>query len=309
MIREIDERSYTDSINYMPMRQSPILSKPDVLATRSQRATNILENFTLLQAILDRNEETIHKRWLDNKKPKQRLELLRKAWGTEMASFHRPDFSRDASRSNQSRQDNKTKDRETYMWPYINEEDLLKPRNLLWFMASRGRHHPSSFAATDHQAMHAILADRAATRFGELPDHVMMFTGREGCTSYGECLNIHEHPDAGIWLAKSEGSPVSNGLLILEAQQRIVSFLLACVRLILHDVEDLLQGPKRSVPMLKGETETGFASLATTVARAPYLPPAKLDFDRIVALLATSRCSSFGCKSPVVSPRRARLLP
>jgi hypothetical protein len=291
-LRAINGKPYKGAINSMPPRQSPILSKPDVLATRSQRATSILDNFALLQAILDRHEGTIRRRWLDNKKPKQRLELIRKAWGTEMPSFHRPDFFQGPSKGDEWQQDTMTKEQEAYMCPYINEEDLLKPRNLLWFMVSRGRHHPSSFAATDYQAMHAVLTAQAAIYRGDLPDHVMMFTGRKDYTSYGECLNIHEHPDAGTWLAMGQGPPVSDGLLILEAQQRIMLFLVACVQSILHDVECLSQGPKRSVPMLSGETSTGFASLATTVARAPYLPPAQLDFDRIVSLLTTSRDSA-----------------
>jgi hypothetical protein len=236
---------------------------------------------------LDRHEETIHKRWLD-KKPKQRLEILRKAWGSDMVPSHRPDFEyyfKDQKWQNE----NPIKVREAYMWPYINEEDLLQPRNLLWFMASRGRYPPASFAATDLQAMHTKLVHETVPFSGQALDHVMIFTGREDASCYGELLNFHERPDAAMWRTMGHGSTVLDGLLILEAQEKTMSFLVACVHLILHDVKDLMQGPKRLAHTLTTETATGFASLTTTASRAPYLPPAPLDLDRIVSLLAAVR--------------------
>jgi hypothetical protein len=283
-LQEMGNQPYLDALKSgrEHRAQCSILLKPDVLATRSQRATNIFNDFTLLQTILDRHEETIHKRWLD-KKSKQRLELIRKAWGTEMAPSHRPDFEY-FFKDDKWRNENRIKVREAYMWPYINEDDLLQPRNLLWFMASRSRYPPASFAATDIQAMHSQLVSETIWSSGELPDHVMMFTGREDHSRYGELLNVSEHPDAAMWLTMGHGSFFPNGLLILEAQERTMSFLLACVHLILHDVKDLLQGPKRSAPTLTSETGTGFASLITTASRAPYLPPAQLDLDRIISL-------------------------
>jgi hypothetical protein len=175
------------------------------------------------------------------------------------------------------------------MWPYINQEDLLKSRNLLWFMSTRGRHHPSKFAATDIQAMHSKLLVGAALFRGHLPDHVMMFAGRENAECYGELLDVHEHANAANWLNLGLGSTVTHGLLMLEAQKRTLSFLVACAKLILHDVNDLLQGPKLTAPTLPEGTGDGFSSLAAATTRAPYLPPARLDFDRIISLLAARR--------------------
>lgn len=180
-LAEIDSRE-SSSPHHMP--KMPILSVSDVLATRSRRAKSIRDNFALLEAILDRHEARIRRRWQD-KKPKKRLEVLRKAWGTDMALSHRPDF--EASEQDHGWQcDTNTKIREAYMLPYINQEDLLKPRNLLLFMATRGRHHPSKFAATDIQAVYSKLLLGAALYRGHLPGHVMMFIGRQGFECYGE---------------------------------------------------------------------------------------------------------------------------
>jgi hypothetical protein len=269
------------------MPKTPILSISDVLATRSRRAKSIRDNFALLKAILDRHEAKIRRRWQD-KKPKQRLEVLRKAWGTDMALSHRPDL--EASEQDSGWQcDTNAKLCEAYMLPYINQEDLSKPRNLLWFMATRGRHHPSQFAAADIQAVYPKLLLGAGLYRGYLPGHVMMFTDRQDFECYGELLNAHEHAHAEKWLNLGLASHVSDGLILLEAQERTMSFLVACAKLILHDVQDFLQSPKLAVSALLEDTGEGFVSLAAATISAQYLPPAQLDFDRIISLLAARR--------------------
>jgi hypothetical protein len=281
-------KSLVDSLPPPHSLQPQLLLKPNVLKLRSQRVTSILDNFSILRSILDRHEGTIHRRWQHNKKPKQRLELLRRAWGTDMASSHRPEFEF-FCKNDKWKNDNQTKVREAYLWPYINEEDPLQSRDLLSFIASRGRHHPSTFAATDLQAIYTTLIHETFLSSANLPGHVMMFTGRENAGRYGELPNVTEHPEAAVWLMVGQGSRVSDGLLVLEAQERTMSFLLACVQLILHDVEDPSQGPKQLAPTLTSDAGSEFASLVTTASRAPYLPPAQLDLDRIISLLSARR--------------------
>jgi hypothetical protein len=75
--------------------------------------------------------------------------------------------------------------------------------------------------------------------------------------------------------------------LVPEAQERVLSFLVECVKLILHDFSEdaILQSPVQPL-MIFSKTVAGYASLATVAAEAPYQKPDSLDFARIASLLA-----------------------
>ncbi|EQB55319.1 hypothetical protein CGLO_04762 [Colletotrichum gloeosporioides Cg-14] len=80
------------------------------------------------------------------------------------------------------------------------------------------------------------------------------------------------------------------GLLVLAAQERTLSFLVKCCELILHDIpSDTLTTdvfPVQPEPEFKNEQETdGFDSLVGMAAEAPYRLPARLDLNRIQSLL------------------------
>jgi len=57
-----------------------------------------------------------------------------------MAIQHRPDMEAWRNETPAKRAKG-TRFREAYMWPYINQEDLLKSKALLIFLGVRGRHH------------------------------------------------------------------------------------------------------------------------------------------------------------------------
>jgi hypothetical protein len=99
-----------------------------------------------LQAIVERHESTLRKRW--TKKPvAKRQELLLHVW-PHMPQTHRPDFAhwevanhpglRLPARRNPGG-----------LWPYINLEDLTDRKSLLLYINSRARQHPDTFAFTE----------------------------------------------------------------------------------------------------------------------------------------------------------------
>ena len=134
----------------------------------------IFESYALLKGIAERHESTIHKRYA-KKTRKQRNEVLLAAW-PGMAAIHRPDF--DAfKKENERQRDAGTKFKDAYMWPYINLEDLSKPRPLLLMIQSRARTPPDHFAAADYEAAHLGLVSKAIQPVF-LNEHTMMFTGR-----------------------------------------------------------------------------------------------------------------------------------
>jgi hypothetical protein len=247
---------------------------------------SIFKNFKFLGAVLDRHEATIHRRWL-KKTNKLRLKVILEAWGAKMAASRRPEFEAIELESEKERAAG-TAYRDYYLWPYINEEDLCNSHSLLLLMSTRARCHPSGLAATEHEA-HSIGERLLCFAFSTPGEYVMDLVddGDEGC--YGKLWSLHEHPDKCAALGTRGYAVPHSGLLVLEAQERVLSFLVDCAKLLLHNfTEDsmLLSPPSPFESTVAAKTKTEYSSWATIAAEAPYRRPANLDFDRISSLLA-----------------------
>lgn len=259
-----------------------------VAADADARVKKIFENLTFLRQILDRHEATIQKRW-QKKTIKARREIIIQSWHTKMPLSHRPDFEALEGEGDFERLEEGTKYHNEYLLPYINEEDLTRPRSLLLLMSTRARCHPSALAAAEHAA-HG-MGDRVhAFRWQYLLNHCMDLADQGGDQGYGKLWNQHDDPDMYATLGRQAYAQPFYGLLVLEAQDRVLSFLVKCAKLILHDyTEDLLlQSPLKS-PVSPIPDTAGFASLAALAAEAPYRQPANLDFARLATLLAAKR--------------------
>ena len=269
-----------------------MISPEEVRAQAKKHSTQIFEDWELLIAILDHHGATVHRRWLKRSK-KQRLELLLAAW-PKMSSAHRPDFLAFRKETERQREAG-TKFREAYMWPYVNLEDLSKPRTLLLFVQSRARNPPHAFAMVDFDAVHLGLVTKAIVPFF-LNEHTMMFTGRQSPRTYGELIPWGDNDDAFDWMMSGKGTHPGQGLIILEIQHRVLRFLVDCCTHILHDIpkHTLLSDtyPIQSPLKLVEETVDGFASLAVLAAEAPYRSPASLDFKRLESLIAAKKSAS-----------------
>lgn len=108
------------------------LSSPKEVRRDTRRfATRLFQDYATLQKIVERHEETIRTRW-SKKSNQQKKNLLLEAW-PNMSTHHRPDVEAWRQRA-------KTKD--AFLWPYINIEDLIKPKTMLLLLHFRGRFHP-----------------------------------------------------------------------------------------------------------------------------------------------------------------------
>ncbi|EAA32429.1 hypothetical protein GE21DRAFT_7472 [Neurospora crassa] len=274
----------------------PESQSPDaVRRTAKERRDSIFASYAKLHDILERHEDTIQKRWAKKKKA-QRLQILLKAW-PNMAPNHRPDFEAFLKESEQQRMSG-TKYKDWFMWPYINQEDLSRPRLLPLLLNSRGRHHPCTFAAIDATNTKFAFVTKAVVPIF-LNEHTMILNGvdEKHPDDYGKLLSWDEHP-SNFELAMSQRQFLpGEGLLVLEVQDRLLSFLIKCCTEILHEIpEDKLLSssyPVQPEPHMKEESETtGFDSLAVLAAEAPYRVPAKLDFGRIESLLGAQAAAS-----------------
>jgi hypothetical protein len=188
---------------------------PSIVETRARPVRlQIFENYGMLRAIIARHEAPINKRWL-KKTSEQRRKIILPAWSPDaMSTTHRPDFAAFYKRDpQQSRQE--TDHNSAYMWPYINQEDLAKPRTLLLPMHSRAERPPAEFAAADFQA----------TRLGRVPDaldnpflneYIMIFTGRHDASSYGELKHWNDHENGFEMMVSQKAPQPGIGLMILQ---------------------------------------------------------------------------------------------
>lgn len=249
------------------------------------RTCRIFRNHATLNQILARHEATIQKRWM-KKTRTQRLRVLLQAW-PDMAAVHRPDFHAFRAEAIEERKTH-TRFRDHYMWPYINQEDLCRPKLILLLLNSRGRNLPGEFAAGDIDAMH-LGRQLETLRPYFLREYIMIMDGSLGENEYGKLVARDFGSD---WMDgdQKQISP-GEGLLILEAQEKLMAFLVDFCHQILHDITETEMFSDRfpivSEPCLKMDTEVnGFDSLAIMAAEAPYRVPAKLDFDRLILLLS-----------------------
>lgn len=277
-----------DMQSLLNLPSSAFKSAAEVGREASSRSKNIYESYEKLNAIILRHEATIRSRWAKKKK-QQRLKVLLDAW-PNMPTTHRPDFNA-FRREGEARKEWGSKYRDYFLWPDINQDDLSNSKTLLLFINARGRHHPSEFAAADSQAMHMGRVTKALVAVF-LNTYTMVLNGVSGkqSTEYGKLLSWDEHEDAFDWLHTRKQFLPGEGLLILEAQEKVMSFLVECCCQILHDIPaDKLvtdEFPVQPEPAFKAEREaTGFDSLMLMSVEAPYRLPTKLDFGRIESLL------------------------
>jgi hypothetical protein len=284
-----DPNSFFKAIGWGQPGTAPIppsISPATVKTEARQYAKQIWKNWRFLKEILERHEATIQNRW--KKKTKEsRRKILLSAW-PNMPVSHRPDFEAFTKESHEQRVAG-TRFKDAFMWPYINQEDLCKPRTLLLLLNARGRNFPDAFAMADKNAAHlGYVTSALIPPF--LNEHTMMFMGRRDPEKYGELIAWNDHPDAFRWLASKRGLHPGIGLHILEIQERLWSFLVECCKQILHDISvESFTDEKYQIkpePPSISEYETGIASLAVLAAEAPYRAPASLDLTRLKSLLS-----------------------
>jgi hypothetical protein len=262
------------------------MEPPQVRQLCSERSTRIFANHDRLARILDRHEATIQKRWTKKTKH-QRLQILLDGW-PNMAPGHRPDFAAFRKESEAQREGG-TKFRDHFVWPYVNQEDLLKPKALLLMLKSRGRHQPCEFAAADGDAMYLGRITKAIVPIF-LNCYVVTLNGMTTPQKYGQLIAWDDHPDAFEWMHTRKQFMPGEALDILEAQDRLMKFLVHCCEQLLHDIpaEELLSDkyPVQPEPALKSGVEPdGFNSLAVMAEEAHSRPPGRLDFGLIESLI------------------------
>lgn len=276
------------------VRDNPRLEKyklttfEHVQTLAKRRAESIFNNFLRLRAILGKHESLLQKRWC-KKSPEQRRKILLSAW-PDMASNHRPDLRalwQETSPNNQ----NTSRPRDAFMFPYISIEDLAKSKPLLLLLGSRSRHIPATFVNSDWNTTE--LGQRCEVVY---PTVLLGWIMLLQPNAYG---SLHPHTkESWHTLKTGQSFPPGIGLLILEIQQRLMAFLVTCAELILHGLDleavdlesstSLSPSPTSSVPTAPGSVDLR-PSLDTVVQEAPYRVPDQFDFARLYSFVYAKR--------------------
>lgn len=211
-----------------------------------------------------------------------------------MPASHRPDFLAFRKETERER-DAGTKFRDAFMYPYINLEDLAKPRTLPLMLQSRARNAPDVFAFVDYDAAHLGFVSKAIVP-PFLNEYTMVLTGRTTPKTYGELVSWDEDDSAFEYMISGKGMHPGQGLLVLEIQERVMRFLVDSCKRILHDIptSDLTteKWPIQSPVVLPQETINGFASQTAMSAEAPYRLPKNIDLPRLESLLEAKKSAA-----------------
>lgn len=196
---------------------------------QGELVNDIFAYWEQLQFLAGSYSEVLDRRW-GKKTVQKRKAILLEAW-PGMNPRHRPDF--DAIR----RQLKGPAHRDAIMMPYINLEDLSWQKNLLSLIHTRTKRAPEHFAWVDsspYETAATLDAVEPAPHFHK----VMLLTGQTTRTTYGSLQDVSSKKDDVediVWTGF--GFQLGKGLVILETQKQLYSFLLRCTEILLHDID------------------------------------------------------------------------
>ncbi|KAI4944559.1 hypothetical protein J4E91_008562 [Alternaria rosae] len=248
----------------------------------SALAENICSDYKILNDCMIRHEALIRKRWI-KKSVAQRSEILRATWPT-IAIEHQPDFAwRHQNKLFEEGAGPKPKEHfDVMLWPFINLEDLTKPKSLLIYLNSRARNLPWTFVIGEVDfSQYGVLCSDCKPR--EMFATVRFMPNTDP-TVYGQVKRVHG------CCGQVDGDMIHcdliQGLQMLKIQQRIMSFLVLCCRCILHDMteDEILSGPVLEEPPVSEiflQVDGSHASLSDTIAIAPYIKRGNFELARL----------------------------
>jgi hypothetical protein len=257
------------------------------------RRQHIFEQYTLLREIWSRHWWTIRKRW-HKKSTTQRQLILEQAWGGKMSSRRRPDlrpFLESLYNEGWYDQDSQ---RDAILWPLINLEDLQNPRNLMVFMHTRATHTPVEFS--DIELVKLLCEARSLLAFEDVEQSYLMMLFRKGCSEqdYAKVIDVRREARALEWDDNGEVEDAARGLLVLEIQEKIWTFLASCARAILHDLPgQLIMKALPCDPFPSPTDDLVCTSWAEMAELTPYKGPRSIDLNKITRLLRAERDAYF----------------
>ncbi|KAF1819947.1 uncharacterized protein K489DRAFT_403958, partial [Dissoconium aciculare CBS 342.82] len=267
------------------LRIEPITVLERTIVERRRRLFN---NSDLLREIWTRYAVVTCKRW-SKKTITKRHQILRQAWGSDINLAGRPDV--DAFRETCCSSDwtDKSAQRNAILWPHVNLEDLQKPRNLPLFLQSRALHHPGEFAGSDRSSILCDLRKTLVLQETEFPGYLMLMASAETRETYGKLIHLSKFSKTMQTATSGFYLPMHLGNILLEIQDKVWSFLVACARGIMHDMSEY--GVFNSLPDPGVPTIANYGpsnSWSDDAAEAAYRVSTYIGFAKLERLMAAT---------------------
>ncbi|EUC40314.1 hypothetical protein COCMIDRAFT_109140 [Bipolaris oryzae ATCC 44560] len=262
-----------------------------VASHTSSLSEKISNDYRDLNRILVRHEGVIRQRWL-GKTVAERRDLLIQAW-PNMPEKHRPDCTETNVWPDYAKlSDDLKKSRGTHnkrglpsahkIWPFINLEDLTKPISLLVYLNARGRNVPFTFTLLEDTF--SPLAAMSLSQCDPGTPQYALRVSNEASPTLRVGIHLVDNTQGPLIRTESEIHVCPrNGLYKLYIQQKITAFLVACTKLILHDMDQdtlycsaIQEEPPSSE--LELPSDLGSTSFADIYVVAPYRNRGCIDF-------------------------------
>lgn len=122
----------------------------------------------------------------------------------------------------------------------------------------------------------------------------MLLSGQNSCQTYGKLVSWDEDADAFQVMLSGKGRQPGEGLVVLEIQERYLTFLVKCVELLLPDIEALAAVQSETAasivpPFLDSTSYHELKSLAEAYAEAPYRVPQPFEFEHVQQLVTAKK--------------------
>ncbi|KAE9406699.1 hypothetical protein BT96DRAFT_987253 [Gymnopus androsaceus JB14] len=210
----------------------PQPTEEDIQKTSTRYSQSIFQNWNELHHILKLHEETIRKRWA-KKTTKQKETILRSAY-PDIPTMHRPDLAALREENLEQRRQG-TRFRDAFLLPELNMEDLIKPKNVLLALNSRGRNMPDIFAFTDFEKI-LIARTSEGVPIPYKNECTMYLTGNKDAKNYGKLVYWSEASHVMADMINGVGMIPGAGLIVLESQHKLYEFLVKVAKAIVHDL-------------------------------------------------------------------------
>jgi hypothetical protein len=261
---------------------SPTTTEAEVRQLVHKLVTSIFSNWSQLREVVETHEDKLRKRW-ETKTKGDKANILLQVW-PNMSFAHRPDFHAFLSGDSGHKVQGKAEFKDAYMWPQINLEDLTYGRTLLLYVDSRGRHPPQAFVHADWASCLLGRRTNSVILSPLLKSYTMFLDGRTAIR-YGRIVAWEKDPGAKDQLLAGGGCLTTKGLMVLEIQERIMSFLVQFCLVLLNDLTTSFTHNALTRPIPAADK----SKRNVIAAEAPYRLPGGSDFKRLAKLILASR--------------------
>lgn len=162
------------------------------------------------------------------------------------------------------------------------------------FMHTRATHTPVQFSRIERSKLLCETRGSIALEDVEQSYLMMLFEKNSKEQEYAKLIDVRREARVAEWDNNGECDDTARGMLLLELQDKIWTFLVNCARAVLHDLPgDSIMDGSPSVPIPNPSNDFVCTSWAEMAELTPYDGPRSIDLEKITRLLHAERDAKF----------------